>query len=291
VAAVSTNDFWSVGTWGLDEGSGIKHWTGGAWTAVSSPNVGTLNGVAAVAANDVWAVGNGSGSPPILHWNGTQWNIVPNPAPPGVLNAVAAVSATDVWAVGYSGNTTLIEQYSVPCATATPTATLTPTPTAAALLIGHVTWQGPPAQPDPDQEQPVTLTLKSGTVEVNYPVQNTDASGFFTVTTGGLPAGMYFWRAKGPKSLANMGSVNLTGGPPVQVEMGLMQAGDANDDNLVNLFDFNISKLTFGKGCGDPGYDERADFTADCIVNVADFTLLKTNFGQGGAPPIRPGGP
>ena len=38
-----------------------EHWNGTAWSVVASPNLGTsdnvLYGVAAVAANDVWAVG------------------------------------------------------------------------------------------------------------------------------------------------------------------------------------------------------------------------------------------
>src|SRR5206468_9107024 len=82
------------------------------WEVVSSPNVGTsdnqLRGVAAVSANDVWAVGdysNGTGHQQTLveHWNGTAWSVVPSPnvgTGHNVLNGVAAVSANDVWAVG-----------------------------------------------------------------------------------------------------------------------------------------------------------------------------------------------
>jgi hypothetical protein len=74
----------------------------------------------------------------------------------------------------------------------------------------------------------------------------------------------------------------------INVEMGLMRAGDCNNDNVVLVLDFNILKPTFGRSVGDPSYDDRADFTGDQIVNVLDFTLLKGNFGSGGAPPIRP---
>ena len=35
-----------------------------------------------------------------------------------------------------------------------------PSPTPEPLLVGHVTWQGPPAQPSAGQQQPVSLTLK-----------------------------------------------------------------------------------------------------------------------------------
>ena len=58
-----------------------------------------------------------------------------------------------------------------------------------------------------------------------------------------------------------------------------------NNDNLVDITDFSLLRATFGKGCGDPGYDGRADFTGDCLVDITDFSLLRGNFGQVGAPP------
>jgi hypothetical protein len=162
----------------------------------------------------------------------------------------------------------------------------TPSPTPTAVLTGHVTWQGPPAQPNTRQQLPVTLTLKLGTTEVNYSSQTTDASGYFTVGLGSLPSGTYNWRAKGPKYLANVGSVSVSGAV-TSFEVGLMRVGDANNDNVVSILDFNILKTTFGKACGDPGYDNRADFTGECLVSITDFNLLKANFGTGGAPPAR----
>jgi hypothetical protein len=70
------------------------------------------------------------------------------------------------------------------------------------------------------------------------------------------------------------------------VEMGLMRTGDCNNDNVVNVSDFNILKSTFGKSQGDPGYDDRADFTGDHVVNVSDFNFQKANFGTSGSPPL-----
>ena len=164
----------------------------------------------------------------------------------------------------------------------------TPTPTATPMIVGHVTWQGRPSQPNGLQQLPVTLTLKAGTVEVNYPSVNTDASGFFTVPVGTLPAGVYGWRAKGPKFLANAGTVTLMGAPTIAIEIGLMHTGDCNNDNRVTVADQSILRSTFGKGQGDPGYDDRADLNGDNRVNVVDATLLKNSFGLGGAPPLRP---
>ena len=159
-----------------------------------------------------------------------------------------------------------------------------------AQLTGHVTWQGRPPQPHARQQLPITLTLRlqSGGPEHTYPNMTTDASGFFTPTLGSLPAGIYNWWVKGPQYLANSGSLNWTGGGTTQVEMGLMRVGDANNDNVVDISDFSILRATFGRSCGDAGFDPRADFNGDCTVDVSDFSLLRSNFGSGGAPPIGP---
>jgi len=135
---------------------------------------------------------------------------------------------------------------------------------------------------------PITLTLGSGTTEVEYPIQDTDASGFFTVSVAGLSNGVYSWRAKGPRWLATSGTVSMSGAATTQQDMGMMMAGDCNNDNAVSVSDFTILKSTFGKGLGDPGYDPRADFTGDDTVTSLDFALLKGHFGQGGALPIGP---
>jgi hypothetical protein len=170
-----------------------------------------------------------------------------------------------------------------PTPTSTPTSTPRPTPSGSSLVVGHVVWQARPAQPNPLQQLPVTLTLTSGSTRVDYPAQSTDASGFFTVPVGGLPNGVYTWRAKDPKYLSGAGPVTLTGARQTNADMGLMRAGDANNDNLVNLSDFIILKLTFNSTT-----DLRADFNGNGIVDAADFTTLKSNFGQAGAGPRDP---
>jgi hypothetical protein len=114
IVAVSANDIWAVGEyWG---GGGvlyqtlILHWDGRQWSVISSPNPGTglmLWGVAAVAADDVWAAGRYvvgyDERTLILHWDGITWSQVPSPSPGAAsyLFDVVATSATDAWAVGY----------------------------------------------------------------------------------------------------------------------------------------------------------------------------------------------
>jgi hypothetical protein len=88
----------------------IERWDGSSWRIVSNPGAGFMNSVAAVSAQDVWAVGyelspvSSAGWPLIEHWNGTQWSVVPSPRPGQTnsgLNGVVAQSANSVWAAGY----------------------------------------------------------------------------------------------------------------------------------------------------------------------------------------------
>src|SRR5258706_9680189 len=131
VAAISTNDVWTVGDYfgAFKDLTLIEHWNGTQWTNISSPNKGTfenvLFGVAAVSTNDVWAVGSTTNGSTYLtqtlieHWNGTKWSIVSSPKIGtnfSELYAVTALSSNNVWAVGDYGDNnapaqTLVEHW------------------------------------------------------------------------------------------------------------------------------------------------------------------------------------
>ena len=121
---MSANDVWAVGVYSIYDknsfgGSSllpsrtlVEHWNGKSWSVAPSPSLGTNDnnfyGVAAVSANDVWAVGYyGTSQTLIEHWDGKSWSVVSSPNV-GTSNnyprGVAAVSANDVWAVGYYDN-------------------------------------------------------------------------------------------------------------------------------------------------------------------------------------------
>lgn len=120
VAAVSASNVWAVG---FSTGSTttdhtlIEHWNGTSWSVVKSPNPGSssdsLSGVAAISANNVWAVGasNTFSLTLIEHWNGTSWSVVKSPSPGSgdSLSDVSAVSANNVWAAGYTFNGSSIQ--------------------------------------------------------------------------------------------------------------------------------------------------------------------------------------
>jgi hypothetical protein len=125
VAAVADDDLWAVG-WAWNNRLSayrtvIEHWNGATWSLVRSPNAtngyNLLNGVAVVAANDVWTVGqaaNGNTYKTLVeHWNGAAWSIVPSPNVVGsssVLTALSVVAANDIWVVGYSTDSNFVNR-------------------------------------------------------------------------------------------------------------------------------------------------------------------------------------
>lgn len=119
VSVVGPNNVWAVG--GAGDGQGddrnlIEHWNGSQWHTVASPHPGdgsgTLLGVDALDASDVWAVGyhgyqlngNANNHTEAMHWNGFSWSVAttPQPAHDSRLVAVSALAYNDVWAVGNS---------------------------------------------------------------------------------------------------------------------------------------------------------------------------------------------
>jgi hypothetical protein len=142
VSGTASNDVWVVG-----QGKGffsswtsaqIWHWDGTRLTeklcyasSASNPPQGYegegapeayLTGVAAVASNDVWAVGASGSGPMILHWDGRAWTAVTHPRVfpnTASLRGVATLGGGRAWGVGVEividGSTsyqrTLIDQY------------------------------------------------------------------------------------------------------------------------------------------------------------------------------------
>jgi hypothetical protein len=110
VAAAGSRKAWAVGVavvHNLTPQPLVERGAGVRWRIVATPGLASpagLNGVASIATDDAWAVGDESGATLAEHWDGSAWSVVPTPNPGGVggdgLVAVAAATATDVWAVG-----------------------------------------------------------------------------------------------------------------------------------------------------------------------------------------------
>ena len=151
----------------------------------------SLNGVEALAPNDVYAVGTTGANPVVAHWDGLAWTTVPSPQPVGggSLQAVEAVSTTNLWAVGSSygspsgsGVDTLIEQ--------APSATQGTLTGATGVSGATVSWIG---------------SVTGSTV--------TDTSGSYAAA--GLPAGTYTVIATNPGCTPASATVQISAGTSV----------------------------------------------------------------------------
>ena len=127
IAAISSAEVWAVGAAG--GGPLAMRWNGSAWGVVPVPrNSGLstekLTGIAGVAGDALWAVGDGRGVfnsqvfQTIRRWDGVHWtdqvcyaHSPSNPpdgyeggGPGAYLTGIAAAAANDVWAVGVRGS-------------------------------------------------------------------------------------------------------------------------------------------------------------------------------------------
>lgn len=98
-----------AGYWGSTR-TLIEHGDGSAFTKDSAPSPkysSELNGISAVSASDVWAVGDqGNSAAPdnlVEHWDGRSWSRVATPKPGeyAELRGVSADAGDDAWAVGF----------------------------------------------------------------------------------------------------------------------------------------------------------------------------------------------
>lgn len=107
VSASSGSDIWAVGQSGV-------HFDGLTWTAFALPHIAGdltsgITGVADLAPNNVWSVGNiniGEQNPNqiIEHFDGTRWSVSHGPSFQPTdqphLEGLTAISATNMWAAG-----------------------------------------------------------------------------------------------------------------------------------------------------------------------------------------------
>ena len=117
VSVLSACDAWMVGQYESASGAQqtlTEHWTGGPdWTVVPSPSPGQAGGqfaendlraVAAVSADNAWAVGSYSDHSTthglVLRWDGSHWTQADVPGGGYSFGGVTALSARDVWVAG-----------------------------------------------------------------------------------------------------------------------------------------------------------------------------------------------
>jgi hypothetical protein len=166
--------------------------------------------------------------------------------------------------------------------TLTPTATPTaePTPEEGATLVGSVSFQARPTPPHIDWVSPLSVTLElssGGGANATYS-PTTDAMGVFTITN--IVPGVYDIAVRDRNSLWNVRNDYALAMGINYVDMGTVVAGDANNDEEIELLDFSILASTFATSSTDPGWDPRADFNNSGAIDILDYSLLASNFGR-----------
>lgn len=106
VAAIDDATVWTVGRalwpWQVEGGASlIMRFSGGRWHVVRSPDIGSLDGVAAAGPRDALATGSAYG---VLRWDGDGWSRIPNGRLPGSARmdpvGVTYSTAGDAWVAG-----------------------------------------------------------------------------------------------------------------------------------------------------------------------------------------------
>jgi Tol biopolymer transport system component len=97
----------------------------------------------------------------------------------------------------------------------------------------------------------------------------------------GVPANTYQLHIESFQHLSRNLSVNASSGNVNNVT-SLLRAGDANDDNSVDVLDLDLLIQAFDSTPGASNWSPMADFNGDSSVDVLDLDLLIRNFDQSG---------
>lgn len=164
VSFVSATEIWAVGlitsgpSWPL-----IKrwHWDGQTWLErevnLELQCTCSLYSILILSEADIWVVGFDDYNTVTMHWDGTQWALIPNPyanSGKSWLYSVSGTATNDVWATGVTGelDLTLIHWDGIAWNTVTPgiqgssSQVLMITPTQGYVVLsnawGIVCWDG-----------------------------------------------------------------------------------------------------------------------------------------------------
>lgn len=148
-------------------------------------------------------------------------------------------------------------------------------PTTMANIIFKIKFQGVTSQA-PNQN--VSFLLEGGNPTGTVRPVTSDVNGVFTGRVDNLPPATYNISIKGPYHLRNKftGVALNVGDNTVNWTATVLKAGDAYNDNIIDIQDFAVLRRDFTKTSGP------ADFNFDGVVDITDFGLLRVNFGNSG---------
>ena len=136
------------------------------------------------------------------------------------------------------------------------------------------------------------ITAVAPPQNVTFELRPMDNSGNFNRTLSVPPTGEFNLSVppknftvhiKADKYLAKNIDADVTTGSASGLKVKL-QAGDSNNDNVVDIADFGALVNAYNSDITIPksGYDAHADFNSDGIVDIADFGLLVNSYNLSG---------
>lgn len=148
--------------------------------------------------------------------------------------------------------------------------------TPVTRLAGTVTLQGAVSA-----SQPITLTFTATDNSTTFTRTVTPAAnGAFTVAD--IPLKSFQIAIKGRKWLRALTNADASQVPQPTLSATL-RAGDANDDNTVDITDLLALIAAYNSTTPNAPYLDAADLTGDGTVDITDLLLLIGNYNQTGA--------
>jgi hypothetical protein len=143
-------------------------------------------------------------------------------------------------------------------------------PAPSSEISGTITLEG-----TQDAVQPLTVTFRLTTGSAFTRTVTLNAAGTYRVT--GLPADIYTVSFKGRKWLRKTITVDTRSGNVMNAN-AMLRAGDANDDNAVDIADLLLLLTHYNKVSPDSTYLNAADFNDDGTNDITDLLLLIGNY-------------
>ena len=126
-----------------------------------------------------------------------------------------------------------------------------------------------------NRSQQITFDFRVGGVSQFTRTATLDSSGSFTLSN--LPPDNYTVSVKGAKWLRKNVAVDLTNGDFNNFNV-VLPAGDANNDNRVNISDLLALIRVYNTPASGGGFTDSTDFNCDGQNDIADLLLLIANY-------------
>jgi hypothetical protein len=155
----------------------------------------------------------------------------------------------------------------------------------------HITIEGRPA--NNQSAKKVFLGIATGTPTgaptsylLSFSLDFPSSGTFEGLSLAGLDTGQtYTAYVKSPGQIATSSAFLMTP-TTVQLNSGkplFLTSGDLNEDNVVDMHDYDLAKAAYGSNPNSANWNDWADFNLDSIINSIDLGVIMRNLDKKGA--------